>query len=92
MSKGSIDHSNSALAATDKIYVHILRSKCRKTPENFFYKTRSARNTGLKGNIDRSNSALAATDKNYRSLQLCAGSNDIQLFSEYRVNGYLKLP
>ena len=47
-SKGNIDHSNSALVATDKIHVYILRSKCGKTPELF---------------IDHSNSALAATDK-----------------------------
>ena len=38
MSKGNIDRSNSALAATDKIYVHIFRSKCRKTPEMFSIK------------------------------------------------------
>ena len=35
VSKGNMDRSNSALAATDKIYVYILRSKCRKTPEMF---------------------------------------------------------
>ena len=51
MSKGNIDR--------------ILRSKCRKTPEMFFYKTCVARNTVSKGNNDRSNSALAATDKIY---------------------------
>ena len=38
MSKGNIDRSNSALAATDKICVHILRSKCSKTPEMFSIK------------------------------------------------------
>ena len=31
----NIDHSNSALAATDKIYVYILCSKRGKTPEMF---------------------------------------------------------
>ena len=36
--KGNIDRSNSALAATDKIYVYILRSKRRKTPEMFSIK------------------------------------------------------
>ena len=37
-SKGNNDHSNSALAATDKIYVYILRSKRGKTPELFSIK------------------------------------------------------
>ena len=37
-SKGNIDHNNSALAATDKIYVYILRSKRGKTPEMFSIK------------------------------------------------------
>ena len=37
-SKGNIDHSNSALEATDKIYVYILRSKCGKTLELFSIK------------------------------------------------------
>ena len=37
-SKRNIYHSNSALAATDKIYVHILRSKRGKTPEMFSIK------------------------------------------------------
>ena len=62
-SKGNIDHSNSALAATDKIQVYILRSKCGKTPELFSIKgVRFVTNS--KGiNIDRSKSALAATDK-----------------------------
>ena len=36
--KGNIDRSKCALGATDKIYVHILRSKCRKTPEMFSIK------------------------------------------------------
>ena len=31
--KGNIDGSKSALEETEKIYVHILRSKCGKTPE-----------------------------------------------------------
>ena len=36
----------SALAATDKIYVYILRSKCGKIPEMFsINETRAARNT-----------------------------------------------
>ena len=62
-SKGNIDHSNSALAATDKIYVYILRSKCGKTPEMFSIK-RVRFVTNSKGiNIDHSKSALAATDK-----------------------------
>ena len=38
MSKGNINRSNSVLAATDKIYVHILCSKCSKTPEMFSIK------------------------------------------------------
>ena len=32
-SKGNIDRSKCALAATHNIYVYILRSKCGKTPE-----------------------------------------------------------
>ena len=62
-SKGNIDHSNSALAATDKIYVYILRSKCGKT--QVIVSIKSVRFvTNSKGiNIDRSKSALAATDK-----------------------------
>ena len=38
-SKGNIDHSNSALAATDKIYVYILRSKCGKSQVMFSIKS-----------------------------------------------------
>ena len=62
-SKGNIDHSNSALAATDKIYVYILRSKCGKT--QVMVSIKSVRFvTNSKGiNIDHSKSALAATDK-----------------------------
>ena len=63
---GAVRSTNSCRnPATDKIYAHILRSKCRKTPEMFFLKTCAARNTVSKGNMDRSNSALAATDKIY---------------------------
>ena len=61
----SIIYSNSALAATDKIYVYILRSKCGKS--QVMVSIKSVRFvTNSKGiNIDRSKSALAATDKIY---------------------------
>ena len=61
-SKGNIDHSNSALVATDKIYVYILRSKCGKS--QVMVSIKSVRFvTNSKGiNINRSKSALAATD------------------------------
>ena len=38
VSKGNIDRSKCTLAATDKIYVYILRSECGKTPEMFSIK------------------------------------------------------
>ena len=38
VSKGNINRNNSALAATDKIYVYSLRSECGKTPEMFSIK------------------------------------------------------
>ena len=38
VSKGNMDRSNSALAATDKIYVYILRSEFGKNPEMFSIK------------------------------------------------------
>ena len=62
-SKPNIDHSKSALAATDKIYVYVLRSKCGKT--QVMVSIKSVRFlTNSKGiNIDHSKSALAATDK-----------------------------
>ena len=60
MSKGNIDRSNSALAATDKICVHILRSKCSKTPEMFSIKRVPL---VIRTHVDRSNSALAGTEK-----------------------------
>ena len=39
-SKGNIDDSKRALAETDKIYVHILCSKCGQTPEMLSIKCR----------------------------------------------------
>ena len=61
-SKGNIDHSNSALAATDKIYVYILRSKCGKSQVMVSIKSMRFVTNSKGINIDRSKSALAATD------------------------------
>ena len=67
-SKGNIDHSNSALAATDKIYVYILRSKCGKTPHSSLeiFSIKRVRFVILaRKEISIIASALAATDKIY---------------------------
>ena len=54
--------SNSALAATDKIYVYILRFKCGKTQVMVSIKSVQFVTNSKGINIDRSKSALAATD------------------------------
>ena len=84
-SKGTIDHSSSALAATDKIYVYILRSKCGKT--QVMVSIKSVRFvTNSKGiNIDRSKSALAATDKIYVYILRSKCGKTPEMFSIKRV-------
>ena len=74
-SKGNIDRSKCVLAATGKVYVYILRSKCEKDTRNVFYKTRAARSTGSKGNVDRSKCSLATTDETRAARNSCSKGN-----------------
>ena len=74
----------SALADTDKIYVYILRSKCRKAPEMFSIK-RVRFVILARKEISIIASALAATDKIYVCILRSKCGKTPEMFSIKRV-------